>query len=174
MQLFLCMTLLIRCEVPADRAAIAAFTQAAFLQAPHTRHNEHRILGALRDAGALALSLVAEQDGALVGHVAVSPVSISDGTPGWYGIGPLSVAPAWRGRGMGAQLMQAALGLMKERAASGCVVLGDPAYYARFGFRPAPGLTLPGVPPEHFLALPFGQALPTGAVRYHAAFDMKE
>lgn len=98
----------IRNETQEDVFAIEAVTTAAFLNAPHTSHTEQFIVAALRAAGALSVSLVAEAEGAIVGHVAVSPVTISDGTPDWYGLGPISVLPAWQGQGVGSALMRAA------------------------------------------------------------------
>ncbi len=161
----------IRKEAPSDVASIHAVTVAAFLNAPHTGHTEQFIVDALRKAGALAISLVAEEAGEVVGHVAVSPVSISDGSAGWYGLGPISVRPELQGKGIGSLLMQAALRLLQERGAAGCVLLGDPAYYSRFGFNPEPGLVLPDVPPEYFQALSFDAPLPHGVVTYHEAFS---
>lgn len=161
---------ILRSEMPADLAAIEAVTEAAFRDAPHSDHNEPFILAALRDAGALTLSLVAEMDGVVVGHVAASPVSISGGAEAWFGVGPVSVAPAMQGRGIGSRLMREALKPLSERGASGCVVLGDPSYYRRFGFRNEPSLVLPGVPPEYFMAVSFGPTLPSGVVTYHRAF----
>ena len=161
----------IRQELPSDVSAIRAVTAAAFLNAPHTDHTEQFIIDALRKAGALAISLVAEQDGEVVGHVTVSPVSISDGSAGWYALGPVSVSPELQGQGIGSRLMQAALRVVRERGAAGCVLLGDPAYYSRFGFRPESGLVLPDAPPEYFQALPFGASLPRGVVTYHDAFS---
>ncbi|MGV3656077.1 MAG: GNAT family N-acetyltransferase [Noviherbaspirillum sp.] len=163
---------IIRSEVPEDVAAIEAVTASAFLEAPHTDHNEQFILAALRDAGALTVSLVAEMDGAIVGNVAVSPVSLSGGTAGWFGIGPVSVIPGLQGRGIGSQLMREALARLSGQGASGCVVLGDPSYYQRFGFTSQASLVLPDVPSEYFMALSFGPAMPTGTVTYHPAFGM--
>ncbi|WP_338066162.1 N-acetyltransferase [Billgrantia endophytica] len=161
----------LRPETPADTDAIERVTVAAFLDAPHTDHNEQHIVRALREAGALSLSLVAEQDGEVVGHVAVSPVTLSDGTPGWFGLGPISVIPARQGQGIGSALVREALERLRASGASGCVVLGEPGYYGRFGFRTVPGLTLPGLPEEYFMALSFDHELPNGQVAYHAAFD---
>jgi putative acetyltransferase len=164
------MNIEIRNEIPADAPAIAAVTAAAFLNAPHTGHNEQFIVSALRQAGQLAVSLVAVAEGDVIGHVAISPVSISDGTPGWCGLGPISVLPPYQRRGVGARLMREALRILREKGAAGCVVLGDPAYYGRFGFLADPALVLPGVPPEYFQALRFGSFGPRGVVSYHAAF----
>lgn len=161
----------IRAETAADITAIHALTVAAFRHAPHTDHNEQHIVDALRAAGVLTLSLVAEQARQIVGHVAVSPIAVSDGSTDWYGLGPISVAPAYQGQGIGSRLMHEALRMLRDLGAAGCVVLGDPAYYARFGFRPEPTLVLPAVPPEYFQTLAFGPTLAQGEVAYHAAFD---
>lgn len=163
----------IRPESQSDAAAIHAVTTAAFLNAPHTAHTEQFVVEALRKAGALALSLVAEQCGEIVGHVALSPVSISDGSPGWFGLGPISVKPELQGKGIGSLLMQAALRLLRERGAAGCVLVGDPSYYSRFGFKPEPSLVLPDVPPEYFQALAFRSCLPRGVVTFHEAFSAR-
>lgn len=161
----------VRSERPGDVAAIHGLTEAAFCDAPHTNHTEAFIVDALRDAGALAVSLVAEVDGALVGHVALSPVAISDGSAGWYGLGPISVHPAHQRRGIGTRLMHAALDALRARGAAGCVLLGDPAYYARFGFAADAALVLPGVRAEDFQALAFGEQSARGVVAYHAGFE---
>lgn len=163
----------IRGERPSDVAAIHAVTAAAFRDAPHADHTEQFIVDALRQAGALALSLVAERAGEVVGHVAVSAVRISDGAVGWFGLGPISVRPDLQGQGIGSLLMQEALRRLRAKGAAGCVVLGDPAYYGRFGFRPEPGLFLRGVPPAYFQALAFGAAVPRGEVAYHEAFNVR-
>ncbi len=162
-----------RPEAPSDVAAIETLTVAAFLGALHTSHTEQFIVAALRRAEALTVSLVAVEEGAVIGHVAVSPVAISDGAVGWYGLGPISVLPARQGQGIGSRLMHAALGALRARGAAGCVLLGDPMFYGRFGFRTEPGIVLPGVPPEYFQALSFGATLPGGVVTYHAAFDAR-
>lgn len=161
----------IRNESPADIDAIEALTIAAFLDAPHTAHTEHFIVNALRRAGQLTVSLVAEVQGVIVGHVAVSPVTISDGSSRWYGLGPISVAPGRQGQGIGTRLMHAALDALRQIGAAGCVVLGEPDYYGRFGFRAEPAVTLPGVPAEYFQIVRFDGAMPSGTVAYHDAFN---
>lgn len=167
------MNITIRREVPADIPAIDAVTVAAFLHAPHTEHNEQFIVKALRRAGALSVSLVAEEAGAVVGHVAASPVRMADNASGWYVIGPISVLPALQGHGLGTELMRAVSRHLKARGAAGCVLLGDPGYYARFDFKALPQLVYPGVAPEYFLALSFGALIPGGVVTYHAAFGAR-
>ncbi len=160
----------IRGERASDRGAIARLTTEAFRTAPHAGGNEAAITDELRNAGALAISLVAEQGEALVGHVAFSEVTINGEACGWLGLGPVSVLPDRQGAGVGAALIEAGLKRLREDGAAGCVVLGDPAYYPRFGFAVQPELVLPGVPEEYFMALAFGGDVPTGEVAYHPAF----
>jgi len=165
------MSINIRNELHADVGAIETLTKAAFLNAPHTDHTEHFVVNALRKAGALSISLVVEENGSLVGHVAISPITISDGSNDWYGLGPISVTPAQQGQGIGAQLMKNALDTLQEMGSKGCVLLGDPNYYSRFGFKPEAKLVLPDVPPEYFQAILFNGELPLGIVTYHEAFN---
>lgn len=162
--------MIIRKERVGDVPRIHQLTRDAFLNAPHTDHTEQFIVDALRSAGALSISLVAERAGEVLGHVAVSPVTISDGTTGWFGLGPVSVAPAEQGAGIGSALMQAALAELKQLGARGCVLLGAPAFYRRFGFRPAAPLVLTDVPPEYFQTVLFAGELSQGEVSYHPAF----
>lgn len=128
------------------------------------------IVSALRAAGALAVSLVAEQDGRVVGHIAFSPVTLSDGTRDWYGLGPVSVLPVHQRQGIGKALVKEGLARLKDMHARGCCLVGHPDYYRQFGFRNAPGLALEGVPPEFFFALSFDGPMLQGTVTFHAAF----
>lgn len=168
------MPLQIRNETTRDIAAIEALIIVAFDGAPHADGDEHRIVNALRISGQLAVSLVADDDGRIIGHAAVSLVRISGGDrgeiPGWYGLGPVSVAPERQRRGIGSRLVEEALDWLRKRGAAGCVVLGDPDYYGRFGFKAVAGLMLPGFPPEYFQALPFGGDPPAGMVSFHESF----
>lgn len=164
----------LRPEHPADAPAIASLIAQAFEGHPHSGGTEPAIVRALRAAGALTLtlSLVAvDGDEGIVGHVAFSPVTIA-GRPGrWYGLGPISVRPALQRTGIGSRLMNEGLARLKALGAEGCVVLGEPAYYGRWGFAVHPGLVYPGVPPEYFMALAFEGEVPRGEVGYHAAFE---
>lgn len=165
-------TLIIRPERPGDEEAIATVTREAFRSHPHCNHTEHRIIEALRRAGALSVSLVAERGDRIVGHVAFSPVTITDGSSRWYGLGPLSVDPAYQRRGIGQTLVREGLVRLRELGARGCVLLGEPAFYGRFGFANDPGLVLDGLPQEFFLALPLGTGTARGEVAYHPAFGV--
>ena len=165
------MNIEIRNETAADVPVIEAVTSAAFLNAPHTSHTEQFIVNALRRAGKLTISLVADVEATVVGHVAVSPVSISSGALGWFGLGPISVMPEHQRRGVGSRLMREALRILREQGAAGCVLLGEPEYYSRFGFQADPNLILPEVPAEYFQAIAFGSGRPHGIVSYHEAFS---
>lgn len=167
------MNINIRKEQLSDVQSISEVTVDAFLEAPHTDHTEQFIVNALRESGALSISLVAEKEGGIVGHVALSPVTVSDGADSWYGLGPISVLPSKQGKGIGSKLMNAAIQELKSIKAKGCVLLGDPDYYYRFGFKPREGLILPDVPPEYFQALLFQGDLPRGIVTYHESFSVK-
>jgi len=164
----------IRNETAADIAAIEAVTICAFLNASHTSHTEQFIVSALRQAGSLSISLVADAEGTVVGHVAVSPVSISDGATGWFGLGPISVLPEHQRHGVGSRLVREVLRTLRERGAAGCVLLGEPAYYRRFGFRVDPNLTLPDVPADFFQAVSLDSSQASGTVSYHAAFTARD
>lgn len=160
----------IRPESPGDIRAISELTTAAFTGAPHSDGTEAQIVERLRESGALLLSLVAESDTRIVGHIAFSPVTIGDHHDGWVGLGPVSVAPDIQNAGVGASLIKAGLAQVRAMGHGGCVVLGDPGYYSRFGFATTPGIFYPGVPPEYFMVQGFGGVCPKGEVAYHPAF----
>lgn len=161
----------IRPEQTDDVDAITAVTCAAFRDHPHSAQTEHLIVASLRATDALALSLVAEVDGQVVGHIAFSPVTISDGSAGWYGLGPISVLPEKQNRGIGKSLVESGLSQLRADKAQGCVVVGDPAYYRHFDFRHSDTLTYPDLPAEYFLVLPFQAISAQGIVSYHPAFS---
>jgi putative acetyltransferase len=97
---------------------------------------EAKLVDALRDAGRFRVSLVAEESGAVVGHVAFSPVLVQGSTEG-VGLGPVAVLPDFRRRGIADQLIRAGLAECSRLQVGFVVVLGDPHYYRRFGFLPA-------------------------------------
>src|SRR4051812_43529838 len=164
------MPILIRRETDADVDAIGDVTRAAFENHPHSHQTEPFIVAALRKAGALAVSLVAEDAGRVVGHVAFSPVTMPEGLPDWYGLGPISVSPERQRQGIGTALVEHGLAALHALGAKGCMLVGDPAYYRRFGFRSYPGLVGGGVPPEYVLALPFANGPSDGHVVFHPGF----
>jgi len=160
----------IRNETSADVSAIAELTVAAFRTLAISSHTEQFVLAALRAANALTISLVAEAGGRIVGHIAFSPVTISDGSSDWYGLGPVSVLPQYQRRGIGSALIEEGLSRLRGLGARGCCLVGHPQYYKRFGFQNIPGLVLEGVPEEVFFALSFDGHVPRGIVDFHPAF----
>ncbi len=165
------MDMIIRNEKDSDVEAIFDVTKAAFENHPISNHTEQFIIQALRAANALSISLVAELDGKVVGHIAFSPVTISDGSQQWYGLGPISVLPEYQKQGIGKALVHEGLSRLKDRAAKGCVLVGDPDYYEPFGFRSLPQLTHEGVPQENVLVLPFDENNARGVVVFHQSFS---
>jgi putative acetyltransferase len=165
------MNIMVRKETEADVEAISEITRAAFENLSISHHTEQFIVCALRDANALTISLVAEAEKKVVGHIAFSPVTISDGSLDWYGLGPISVVPELQRQGIGKSLMGAGLSSLKALGAKGCVLVGDPSYYERFGFRNLPDLVLPGVPPQYFLALSFEESKARGTAAFHEGFN---
>jgi putative acetyltransferase len=162
-----------RLEEPRDEAPVRALVERSFADVEHSGQTEHLIVEALRLAGDLSISLVAEREGKVIGHVAFSPVSISNGVAEWFGLGPVAVEQADRQRGVGAALIKRGLDELRSRRANGCVVLGNPGYYQRFGFRHDPALQFEGAPPEYFLALHFTAGEARGVVTYRPAFFVK-
>jgi len=160
----------IRNETISDMEAISKVTIAAFQNLAISNHTEQFIINALRDANALTLSLVAEVDGKVVGHIAFSPITISDGSLNWYGLGPISVLPEYQKQGIGKSLILKGLSLLKDMGGQGCALVGAPNYYKRFGFKNIPDLIHEGIPQEVFLVLLFDKKIPQGTVVFHKGF----
>lgn len=153
-------------EVPGEAARIRAVHEAAFPLDDAGHSAEADIVDALRADGALTVSIVANEDTEILGHVAASPVRVAD-TSGWFGIGPVAVVPGRQGEGIGEQLMRAAVeALERLHDARGIVVLGDQGYYEHFGFRPS-DMTYLEYP---LLSLPLAGEEPSGVVTYHPSF----
>ena len=157
-------------EGRADRAAIRDLVAEAFTNHPHGSGREAELIDALRQAGALTLSLVAKRGEELLGHIAFTRVEIDGQDLRWFGLGPLAVRPARQRRGIGHALVEAGLARLRESRAQGCVVVGEPGFYGRFGFENVAGLRLDGLPPEFFLARCFEGTMPMGLVSYHRLF----
>ena len=162
--------IVIRPERDSDAPIIHALIAEAFRDMPFSEGDEADIVDALRRDGDLALSLVAEDAERMVGHVALSPVTVSDGTDRWYGLGPISVLPERQREGIGLRLMKRAIADSRAMGARGIVLLGDPAFYGRFGFEHDPKLAYPGPPPRYFQRLVLRGEPPTGTVSYAPAF----
>ena len=161
----------IRQEREGDCSAIADVTVQAFANVAHSDHTEPDIIKRLREAGDLLVSLVAIDGDHLLGHVAFSPIMINRQHCKWYGLGPVSVRPDRHGQGIGSALIRAGLAELSSLDAGGCVVLGDPAYYRRFGFEQDDRLLYEGAPPEYFMRLTLNaQHVPSGSVTYAPGF----
>lgn len=161
----------IRPEGHDDHAAIGDVIRAAFLAMPYADGDEAELVETLRRENVLSVSLVAELDGTVIGQVAFSPAQASDGTQGWYALGPVAVLPAYQGTGLGSQLVHAGLKAIVELGAQGCILVGDPAFYRRFGFELSPSNAPDGEPAEFFMVKLFGQHRPRGPISFHAAFN---
>lgn len=161
----------IRSERPEDYQAIHDVTQRAFAPMPHADGDEHQIIGRLRDAGVLAVSLVAEQAARVIGQVTLTPAAPVDGAPGWYALGPIAVEPDFKHQGIGSALISSAIDWMKEQDAAGCILVGNPAYYRRFGFRPFPQFAPAGQPAQFFQVLPLRAAEPSCTISFHPLFS---
>lgn len=162
--------IVIRSETDADVSAITEVTAAAFETLAISDHTEQFVIMALRAAKALTISLVADMDGRVIGHIAFSPVTFSDGARNWYGLGPVSVLPAYQRQGIGKALIREGLSRLKDMAAQGCCLVGHPEYYGRFGFKNVSGLACEGVPQEAFFVLSFDGHIPQGTVAFHEGF----
>ena len=164
----------IRDEIMVDRDQIRECVAQAFSEVVHSQQTENAIIDGLRAANALTLSLVAEKENEIIGYIAFSSVLIDGKDLNWHGLGPVAVIPRHQRRGIGQQLIRAGLAKLREMGSAGCVLLGEPDYYARFGFRNEPHLSLAGVPPQYFQALSLtGSLVPAGEVTYHDAFNAK-
>jgi putative acetyltransferase len=158
----------IRPERPEDAAGIDALLRIAF---PGVA--EADLVTRLRTDGDLALSLVAEENGTIIGQVAFVPIRL-DPDPGYrvWGLAPISVLPERQGQGIGSALTEAGLDAAEEAGIGLILVLGDQNYYGRFGFDTmlAEGIAVAWAGP-YFAALPLIElAPPRGKATYPAAF----
>ena len=160
----------IRPENVHDTERISEITHAAFKDMPFSDGSEVAIISSLREQRALTLSLVAVEEDRLVGHVAFSPVTINSEHIDWFGLGPVSVLPGCQRRGIGTSLIKEGLQRLQDLGARGCVLVGNPEYYGRFGFERAPELTYSHAPAEYFQQLVFVPPAPRGEVLFHPAF----
>lgn len=144
---------LIRRETPNDHAAVHAVHNAAFATEDGSTASEATLVDDLRAAGDVipALSLVAERDGVVVGHVLGSRAQLNGAAS--VGLAPLGVLPRLQGTGIGSALMHAVLAATDALDFPEAVLLGDTGYYRRFGFRPAEPLGIKAPDPtwaDHF------------------------
>lgn len=162
--------MIIRSETPSDIEMITEVTRVAFDDHSFSLNTEHFTIQDLRDDGALTVSLVAEIDQKIIGHIAFSPITISDGTENWHNLGPIAVLPEFQGRRIGTALVNSGVALLKSMSSKGIVIIGLPTYFSRFGFWSHPQLIHDGTPQEVFLAMSFVEWIPNGTVDLHRAF----
>ncbi len=166
--------MLIREERFDDAFCISQIQYAAFkghpMHAPGAEPVEHRIVERLRASGALSLSLLAQSGGEGVGHIALSPAVVGDERSGWFLLGPVGVLPHLQRQGIGSALVREALRRMRDDGAAGIVLVGDPAFYTRFGFGNVQGLVYQGVPDQYVLAACCVGKAPKGQIIAHEAF----
>lgn len=167
------MSISIQVERPQDEESIRRLNVIAF----DGRNEEADLVDALRTAGDLVLSLVARDDDRVVGHIAFSRVTIdaATGPAGGVALAPVAVQPELHGRGIGRKLIQTGLRLLSEQGESVVLVVGNPAYYAKFGFSMEEAESFPcDYSGPHFMALVWGDPapIPTGPVIYPEAFEL--
>jgi len=162
--------MLIRNERPEDDEAIHALTLKAFAPMSFSNGSEAPIVRELRRSGDLTVSLVAELDGEIVGHIAFSPVTIEGVHDSWFGLGPIAVEPAQQRGGIGKALILAGLAELRERGAAGCALIGNPAIYGRVGFDSDGLLTYEGIESRSVQRIVFSGAPPRGELRFASAF----
>ena len=160
----------VRPEAEGDAARIGAVVSAAFADAPHADGDEAALVERLRAGGDLALSLVAEDEEGMIGHIGFSPLTVGGESNGWMQLAPLAVVTHWRGEGVARSLIVRGIAELRERGAQGIGVLGEPALYEKFGFGPASGMILPADQQPFYRALALDGDLPRGEVRYADAF----
>jgi predicted N-acetyltransferase YhbS len=162
--------IIVRDQTEDDFAAVHELVIAAFKTALFTAGTEQFIMDVLWRSGAATVALVAEDAGVLVGQAAFSKVLVAGKDVGWHGCGPVSIVPDRQRQGIGSALMRVGLDRLHRLGSKGCVLVGHPDYYPRFGFVSTTAMFEPGVPPEAFMALAFSGPLPEGQVDFDEAF----
>ncbi|GAB5487337.1 MAG: N-acetyltransferase [Parasphingorhabdus sp.] len=157
-------------EQAGDEKAISDLTERAFTPMPFSEGDEQGLINVLRDHDALTISLVAKQDDKIVGHIAFSPAFPDDGSDGWYTLGPVSVEPELQKMGVGSQMIRKGLNMLQDRNANGCILIGNPEYYRRFGFEAAPESCPDGEPAEYYQMIWFGDEKPQQVIGFHKLF----
>lgn len=163
----------VRPEQTGDEDAIHDVTARAFETMPFSSGTEPAIIRALRASGDLALSLVAEQDDQIVGHVAFSSIAI-DGVPDdWFGLGPISVLPELQRQGIGKRMIQEGLERLKQIGAKGCALIGAPEVYRSSGFTSDGSLSYAGVDPKYVQWITLRGNAREGEITFAPAFDVE-
>jgi putative acetyltransferase len=163
--------MLIRDEVPGDAEAIHDLTERAFAPMRFSNGTEAGIIRRLRQAGDMILSLVAEEKGQIIGHVAFSAVTIDGRQCGWFGLGPISVEPTRQRQGIGKALIAEGLAQLRQKDAEGCALIGNADVYRSSGFSSDGRLTYGDLDSRYVLSLAFSGGAPQGALGFAPAFQ---
>ena len=158
-------------ERPSDAVAVRAVIERAFEPMAFSSGTEGSIVDRLRSQAALSLSLVALDNEVVVGHIAFSPAR-HDGRADsrWYALGPVAVLPERQRDGIGSALIRTGLAQLELQGAAGYMLIGNPAYYQRFGFTRAPEHTPEGEPAEFFQVRHSESTEVPPGLRFHEAF----
>ena len=163
----------LRREQPQDQDAVRHVNTLAF-----ESKEEALLVDRLRSSCEDYLSFVAVEDGAIIGHILFTPVTVDGTAVVGMGLAPMSVLPSRQRAGIGSQLVRHGLEYLREAGCPFVIVLGHPEYYPRFGFQPASTVGLSsqwdGIPNEAFMSILFDQsAVPEtgGVARYHNEFE---
>ena len=159
-------------DSPAHHEAIRHVTQAAFAPMSFSSGTEAKIIETLRTEGDLSLSLVAMGQECLLGHCAFSPVKITGTAGNWYALGPIAVRPSNQRKGLGRALVTEGLSRLKTQGAQGCVVIGNPQIYSRFGFHSDGQLIYGALDRALVQRIIFQGSAPFGHVSFAPAFDL--
>jgi putative acetyltransferase len=163
--------MILRPERANDIDAIHALTTAAFKPMSYSDGTEADCIDKLRADGDLHLSLVATQDDEIIGHIAFSPVTLDGISDNWFGLGPISVAIPHQKTGIGSALIRAGFDWLHTQNAKGCVLIGDPNYYSRFGFISTGTLSYQNLPPELVQWIGWSGNTASGVVRFSRGLE---
>lgn len=170
----------IRPEQATDFPSIRDVTIAAFAESEFGHNGEADLIEQIRAACPESLSLVAELEGRIAGHILFSPAEMvgDSGSSMGMALAPMSVLPGFQRQGIGTRLVEAGLDLLAERGIEWVAVVGHPAFYQRFGFEPAGGYGIscefPGIPDDVFRVLWLSAdpaEAPRGVVKYRPEFS---
>lgn len=166
--------IVIRTEIESDYQEIYDITKCAFAPMPYSDGDEQDLINALRAGDALEISLVAEIDQKIVGHIAFSRAYCADGADRYYALGPVAVEPVLQKSGIGSALINAGIDILRMRDAACCILVGDINYYTRFGFKPAPHLCPDNEPAKFYMIMELNQIAPKHIIEFHPLFYGQE
>jgi len=164
------MSILIRAETEADFESIWKVTERAFLPMSFSNGDEQYVIERLRASNNLTLSLVAVVDERIVGHIAFSPAMLNGEFRDWYALGPVSVLPEYQGIGIGSELINSGIEMLRGNKAQGCILTGNPLFYNKFGFEVAPDAAPSSEPKDYFMLNQFVSKKPSGVFAFDPAF----